>query len=139
LRIQDFKEISLIKYIYFVIFVIFSSCKTEEDKYPEMVVFDPNMKGDFIFEEIEPIPTYFRDTDKYVFFLTINSIPEKQVLIYNKKSKNLIKTLALTNNQIRINSNGTIYGFDEKTETAFKYNPPKYEKVFLEKHEDIKF
>ncbi|WP_428741334.1 hypothetical protein [Tenacibaculum sp.] len=122
------------RYLLFIIPFIFFSCKTEEDKYPEMVVFDPNMKGDFIFEEIEPIPKYFRDTDTYVFFLTDNSTPKSRVVIYDKKSKRLVRSLALSNNHIHITSNSSIYGFDGKTEKAFKYLPPKFEKKYLEKN-----
>ena len=129
-----FKKTNLITYIYLVVFIFLSSCKTEEDKYPEMDVFEPNMKGDFIFEEIDPIPWYHRDTDEYVFFLTNNSIPGSKVLIYNKKTKKLYKTISLVNNYININADGVIYGFDENTEKSFKYSPPKYEKTFLEKH-----
>ncbi|WP_025743299.1 hypothetical protein [Aquimarina pacifica] len=134
MRFKEDRPINQITYICLTVFIFLSSCKTEEDKYPEMVVFEPNMKGDFRFEEIDPIPKYYRDTDKYVFFLTNNSIPESKVVIYNKKSKTLIKTLPLIDNKISINSDGIIYGFDEKTEKAFKYSPPEYKKIFLEKY-----
>lgn len=126
---------TLIIYLLVIISIGFSSCKTEEDKYPNMAVFDPNMKGDFVFEEIESIAKYYRDTDKYVFFSTTVSMPQEKVDIYHKESKKLIKSLplVLVSYLNHIDSNGVIYGFDENTEEAFKYTPPKFEKVYLDK------
>ncbi|WP_162555702.1 hypothetical protein [Reichenbachiella versicolor] len=119
------------RYIYLIALIVLSSCKTEEDKYPEMAVFSPDMKGDFVFEKIDPIPTYYRDTDEYVFFITDNSIPQSKVLIYDKESKELIKDLVLANNRIHVDTGGSIYGFDEKRDKAFKYEPPRFIKTFL--------
>ncbi|UII19320.1 hypothetical protein [Fulvivirga ligni] len=120
------------RYLPLLLLILLFSCSTEEDKYPDMAVFSPDMEGKFTFKEIEPVPTYYRDTDKYVFFLTNNSIADARVLIYNKASKKLIKTLALPNNQIRIDTSGSIYGYDEKQGKTFKYVSPAFKLTYLE-------
>lgn len=108
-----------------------SSCKTEEDKYPDMKVFSPNMSEDFIFEEINPIPRYYRDTDEYVFFLARYQKDDK-LLIYNKKSKKLIKSLDFKSDFIHITTNNSIYCFNEEANKAFKYTAPDFKRKYME-------
>ncbi len=56
-----------------------------------MPEFNPNMKGDFIFEEIAPIPEYHCNTNEYVFFRRYGY--DTKIFIYRKDNRKLVKTL----------------------------------------------
>ena len=57
------------KYLNLLFFLfLLVGCKTEEDKFPEMPFFSPTIDTNFIFEEIEEQPFFYRDTKGYIFF-----------------------------------------------------------------------
>jgi|GEM_PF-3716844 len=121
------------KYISFIVIIVaFLSCKTEEDKYPDMAVFEPTMEGDFVFEEIEATQVYYRDTDKYVFFKEDYPSYSNSIFIYDKKTKKLLKTLEHIPNVVDVYTDGSIYGLNQETKKVFKYQAPDFKKTLLE-------
>lgn len=116
-----------------ILCVVFYSCdsfKKEQDKYPEMPLFTPNIKCDLVFEEIKkPVPLYSVDTDKYVFF---KNRALDELLIYDKNSRKLLKKIHLPNLAIGVDFKASIYGFDEEKNKAYCYKPPRFEREYLE-------
>ncbi|MCR1027021.1 hypothetical protein NQT66_19550 [Cellulophaga baltica] len=115
-----------------LLLLVLFSCKTEEDKHPEMLFFEEALKKDFTIENVGNKPNYYRDTEKYVFFKTDNSAPKKELIIYNKKSKEQLKTIDIDNLEFVIDREGTIFGFHNESEKAITYKAPLFDKKQLE-------
>lgn len=114
--------------IFIGLLLILLSCKTEEDKYPEMALFEPTMKSDFVFEEVSDFNSYYKNTENYIFY---NS--DKGLIITNKKSKEIVKELVIEANSLKdIAEDGTLFVFNEKSQKAYKYVPPAYNQVAIE-------
>lgn len=93
-----------------------------------MALFEPTMKSNFVFEEVSDFNSYRENTEKYVFYNT-----DKGLLITNKKSKEIIKEVVLEKKNFHdIAEDGTLFVFNEKSQKAYKYAPPNYNKVSIE-------
>lgn len=118
-------------YIILFLLLILQACKTEEDKYPELGYFVPTIEAEFDIEPLSSVASYYRDTENYVFFLNTKNTTPRELLVYGKKKRKLLKRLMMKSNIPTIDISGTIYEFDDASETAFKYAPPQFHKTAL--------
>lgn len=117
--------------IILLLFITFS-CKTEEDKHPEMLFFEEALKKDFTVENVGNKPNYYADTGEYVFFKSDNSALKKEISIYHKSSKEKIKSIPVDNLKLAIDDTGTIFAFNNELQIAFKYEAPNFNKKQIE-------
>ncbi|WP_041557465.1 hypothetical protein [Cellulophaga algicola] len=118
-------------YLILLLFITFS-CKTEEDKHPEMLFFEEALEKDFTVENVGNKPNYYSDTENYVFFKTDNLASKKELIIYNKQNRAPLKTIRIDNLEFVIDSEGSIFGFNSESEKAISYEAPIFDKKQLE-------
>ncbi|MBO0590467.1 hypothetical protein I2486_03515 [Cellulophaga sp. E16_2] len=118
-------------YLILLLFITFS-CKTEEDKHPEMLFFEEALEKDFTVENVGNKPNYYSDTRNYVFFKTDNLASKKELIIYNKQNRAPLKTIRIDHLEFVIDSEGSIFGFNSESEKAISYEAPIFDKKQLE-------